>query len=795
MCILRWLNNFIFVDIKLKQNSNFVSNQEVRILIQEGKQNKCYLEFLTTISILVKSTIKSFFKERTEVKGDGLHSIYTDVAQVSPIATPIKTFEYMKRPTVNDEKDFILDYLNGLSGFGGIDISRFHDICYAAESQTKKKNEIIYDTSDTADKLYILVSGTCKISVLDDDAKETELTKIEAKTVVGGVIDIISWLLGSEMKRCVTVTCFTDTCSIILLPSPKVKALTNNNHITSYCKMLRQLHMRLNRTTFVTAYCYVGLTDSLLSTIYAIKIPEKLKKMVLKDDWEQNEDELMDLVYECVGEMIGMEANCCRTCDCKQSPQTSSQHLNKNNNLNLIESQSSLQTIPLRRSLSDSSTSIRSLNWMRSNSIESDHSNKGWALNTPTVRPEIFPVILTLQEGELLLDINDKSSIFILISGQLKIECNNSSSNLNHPISILSSLNSIMLTNKLEKKMITSHMYYSGSVIGYISTLSPSDDAFFGTKCNSNNPIVTTVTAISKSFLIQCSRRYYETILARRPHLYINFAEKLLLYTPPIIRLLDTCCRLIRKNGGDDLTASNIDEMESLYVLLSGKLRIFPNKKLNSYCKCCNEGIINFQPVDQRCDNCVFDSGCNNVFERGTLLGGSKLIRSDPTHPIIKTMRSCTLIRLPQALVSCIVHDYPLSLSHISRNLLLTNSWGTKQNQNGRSTSKAIAILPITGSVPLDLFSSLLYTSMRHVNSTVKLLTSASMRTEFDEMSSASENELFIFVETWLHSLEAECDVLLYQCDWQQGSVWNRLCLGQADEVLLVGNSVDAPNV
>jgi hypothetical protein len=109
--------------------------------------------------------------------------------------------------------------------------------------------------------------------------------------------------------------------------------------------------------------------------------------------------------------------------------------------------------------------------------------------------------------------------------------------------------------------------------------------------------------------------------------------------------------------------------------------------------------------------------------------------------------------------------------------------------------SKTIMIAPISSSVPLDLVSHSLKLCLESCAQSVLLVTSADAASIFGSvLSGLSEYEVILTLGSWMHQLEIDYDIVLYQADWQH-TAWNTLCASQCDEILLVANSLDAPMV
>lgn len=109
--------------------------------------------------------------------------------------------------------------------------------------------------------------------------------------------------------------------------------------------------------------------------------------------------------------------------------------------------------------------------------------------------------------------------------------------------------------------------------------------------------------------------------------------------------------------------------------------------------------------------------------------------------------------------------------------------------------SKTMMVSPISGSVPLDLVCTTLKHCLEKCVHRVLLVTSSDAAVVFGGvLDGLSEYELILTVGSWMHQMDQEYDVVIYQSDWHN-SAWNRLCVSQCDEMLLVANALDDPEV
>ena len=156
-------------------------------------------------------------------------------------------------------------------------------------------------------------------------------------------------------------------------------------------------------------------------------------------------------------------------------------------------------------------------------------------------------------------------------------------------------------------------------------------------------------------------------------------------------------------------------------------------------------------------------------------------------------MRDTQLAALPMRLLRELSSAYPKTMLYMSkrvtRRALLNES-----SDNGAQMSKkrAVAIFPASSSVNLDLFARTLSRALNSMGVTCDVLSSQRLlvRKSFVEGGDIDHFEAL----SQINDAEELHDLCLYLCD-PEVTVWSKLCLEQADTILIVGNAVDNPRM
>ncbi len=160
-------------------------------------------------------------------------------------------------------------------------------------------------------------------------------------------------------------------------------------------------------------------------------------------------------------------------------------------------------------------------------------------------------------------------------------------------------------------------------------------------------------------------------------------------------------------------------------------------------------------------------------FVAGQTVGEPGLISGEPRMGTLVALRDTEVIRVPRATFDRIVARHPAVMANMSKLLVrrLKNMSGAARPAHGIQP-KTIAVVPVTPGVCGRTIGERM----------LRTFTAAGLQTILlDTVTETNGSE-------WFHRLEAEHDHLIYVANPEHGS-WTRMCLRQADRVILVGRS------
>lgn len=158
-------------------------------------------------------------------------------------------------------------------------------------------------------------------------------------------------------------------------------------------------------------------------------------------------------------------------------------------------------------------------------------------------------------------------------------------------------------------------------------------------------------------------------------------------------------------------------------------------------------------------------------------------------------MRNSSLAVVPFSMLNFFSQLYPSVLAHIARNVSLKQDAQLTMSRKETKFSQSLMLLPVSGSLPFDLVCATLKHCLGHYVEKATFFSSADVAAIFGgSPEHIPESELFMTVGSWLHEMEVDSDLIVFQADWQY-TQWNRLIASMCDEIVLVANAIDDPEL
>lgn len=213
------------------------------------------------------------------------------------------------------------------------------------------------------------------------------------------------------------------------------------------------------------------------------------------------------------------------------------------------------------------------------------------------------------------------------------------------------------------------------------------------------------------------------------------------------------------------------DEGESMYALISGRLKVLENRE---------NGLM--APIAE--------------IPCGETVGEMSLVTGEPRIANVLAMRDCVLARMSKQRFESLGRKHPHLLLQITRKII-QRLRDTQANQRVRRKVTNICLLPISPGIDATAFALEFVPRLKRYGSTIFLdstLVDAWMNQKGLAQVPREHSTAYRSLTSWLEEKESEHRFVVY-CPDQEDSEWTRRCLRQADEILLIGDPAASPDL
>lgn len=160
----------------------------------------------------------------------------------------------------------------------------------------------------------------------------------------------------------------------------------------------------------------------------------------------------------------------------------------------------------------------------------------------------------------------------------------------------------------------------------------------------------------------------------------------------------------------------------------------------------------------------------------GETVGEMALISGKPRNATVTALRDTELGRLPRAAFEKLMLSHPQGLLRIAQLMAQRLDASQRQVRGRRAIPRTFAVVPNGADVSAATFAAQLATHLEHLG-----------RTELVWSQRGAEH-----TSQWFHRIERANDFVVYVCEATATS-WSKLCLRQADVVLLLAHADSPP--
>lgn len=310
-----------------------------------------------------------------------------------------------------------------------------------------------------------------------------------------------------------------------------------------------------------------------------------------------------------------------------------------------------------------------------------------------------------------------------------------------------------------------------GGLAGYLGTVS-SYRSFID---------VVAKTDVYVGFLPRAS---IERIADRYPVVLLTMAKRLTTLLPRMILHIDFALEWVQVNTGQ-IIYNQGDESDSIYIVLNGRLRAIQDTQ---------------------------DQGMKIVGEygQGDSVGELEVLTESTRPASLHAIRDTEVAKFPKTLFNSLALEHPgitIKISKIiasrMRSLMemplhdaaAERTSAVKNNVSSTANLRTVAVLPVTGGVPVVEFASRLVNALHQTglpNRVVSLNQAAILnhlgRHAFSRMGKLKLSQ-------YLADLEEKYSMVLYVADTNVKSPWTQTCISQADCILIVGLAEGSPTI
>lgn len=547
-------------------------------------------------------------------RGDGLNSIFSDNILIDDFpmqsTDPDIEIENVRADILDENQRLAFSTLFKWGIFEGAELSILNELCSNAVLMSFKRGDAIFTFSDCDSRfLYIMKSGTCDVSFLMPDGSDEVVYDITAGSVIASVVDVISWIVRSDIKRHVIVKCTSD-CEVIAIPSPRGEdgRFQSRLHTVSFSRIVRMLLIRFNRTTVTTALFYLGLAEHFLPSFPKVDISCRLSQLcsemtsaaAASPSCEVDVDpaiyaEALSLVKTTIASLYGIPAEEVELppikCNAVGSIDSGAVE-GKVPRMSRGKSDSLAESLTFQRKRSNTDvdeeeflvvdrddTSLRippPIAFTRANSFDQVDQPMGDGYNLTvgqSKQRKLKTGICLMRQGQSILDVDAVPGMYIIISGKVEIiflgtnNLKRVSPQRSGHISAVSA----------GRKKHSASLLQGGEVIGQISILAGSSSEWYGRRDGTAPPVMS-VLAVEDTWLLRVPMQCYEKAITRSPEVIFHLSTRIVGALPPLIRLFDFCTKWVRLKGGDDIVTRGQAPTGELYVVLCGRMRVLLHK-------------------------------------------------------------------------------------------------------------------------------------------------------------------------------------------------------------------------
>ncbi|KAH8850899.1 Patatin-like phospholipase domain-containing protein 7 [Schistosoma japonicum] len=731
--------------------------------------------------------------------------------------------------------------ISSIRVFGHLEKSFFIEFCKFIETIELHKGEYLFRIGDKDKCVYVIRSGRIQITVTEPDGSKCIIAEVGKGGSLDSLLSVLSILTGypstfefmeASALEPTTVLCLP-TQSFLEICKPQTPALF---------RIIQMIAVRLQRLSFNALHTYLGLSSELINKEYSpfsdsSKSHEFLCKIFEKKHIENlNEFGNINLKYSDL-DFISPEVKFTKspTIDEQKFKSLESeldQVLTSNDHSNLDSTFQSgaleLGEAPALYSRKKKLPSILSPSQPPSPNCKHHFTNLRRALSLADTSPNLnakYNYVDGIRDdnrlndkeehydltNELNFTKDELKEVIKLAEKDLANLLNLTDSSILHGhVSLVSLSADFVLSRESEMQLEMYYVIY-GQLKVFQSSGEPDNDIITMFTCGpgevvgllgliTGEPNIYGIQATTKTIVAVLSRERFYSVVRQYPRALFSVTHIISSHLSPLFHQLDFAMEWLSVKSGKALYKKG-DIANHVYVVLSGRLRQVDSMPDGSH-------------------RIVSELG------RGDLVGFLEVFSQQTRISTVMAIRDSELAQIPSHLLHHLKNKVPQVLTRIiqllsdkllgnlttgssvasplgmpilhmtSTNSLVTGGLGYTSGGNSNmdvlysplnsgvmTNLRTIAVLPSTTDINAEAFTLELQHSMSPMGSSIRLTSDIVMkRLGSSAFDSVSQYRL----STWLSHQEDSHRIVFFVCDCQRASIWNRICIRQADCILVL---------
>ncbi|KAK4473734.1 hypothetical protein MN116_003076 [Schistosoma mekongi] len=731
--------------------------------------------------------------------------------------------------------------ISSIRVFGHLEKSFFIEFCKFIETIELHKDEYLFRIGDKDRCVYVIRSGRIQITVTEPDGSKCIIAEVGKGGSVDSLLSVLSVLTGYPSTFEFMEAIALEPTTVLCLPTQSFLEICKPQTPTLF-RIIQMIAVRLQRLSFNALHTYLGLSSELINKEYSSfsgssKSHEFLCKIFEKKHIENlNEFGNINLKYSDL-DFMSPKVKFAKSATIDDQKFKSlelelDQVLTSNDRSNLDSTCQSgaleLGEAPALYSRKKKPPSILSPSQPPSPNCKHHVTNLRRALSLADTSSNLsskYNYVDGIGDDDRL---NDKEVNYDLIEElnftkdelkemiklaekDLADVLNLTDSSILHGHVSLGFLSADFVLSRESEMQLEMYYVIYGQLKVFQSSGGPDNDIITMFTCGpgkvvgllgliTGEPNIYGIHATTKTIVAVLSRERFYSVVRQNPRALFSVTHIISSHLSPLFHQLDFAMEWLSVKSGKALYKKG-DIANHVYVVLSGRLRQVDNMPDGSH-------------------RIVSELG------RGDLVGFLEVISQQTRISTVMAIRDSELAQIPSHLLHHLKNKVPQVLSRIiqllsdkllgnlttgssmasplgmpilhmtSTNSLVTGGLGYTSGGNSNmdvlysplnsgvmTNLRTIAVLPSTTDINAEAFTLELQHSMSPMGSSIRLTSDIVVkRLGSSAFDSVSQYRL----STWLSHQEDSHRIVFFVCDCQRASVWNRICIRQADCVLVL---------